>query len=271
MSINSLPTSLVVYGASIAPSVTDSGAVRARFGYVDYTATGTMSASSSGTLPSLAANGLTADAWRSTAGGTQWLACTLAEASPASFMAIAGHALNGGSAKPQYYDGAEWQDLATGAIPAGSGPVVWEFAEQSAGAFRLYVTGASAAISVGTMQVGKTLKPTYGLPIGWRPPSLNPREEFTNPFTVGGQLLGRQVRRTGSSASFALQYETYAFSRGEWQTFIQNTRERPFFAWWTYPDSSYSEAIYGARGEVGGSFSSERFIELSFSMDGTAL
>lgn len=270
MSINSLPTSIVIYSTT-ATLATDSGAVRARFGYVDYTSTGVMSASSSGTLPALAGNGLTADAWRSTAGGTQWLACTIAEAAPASFMAIAGHSLNGGSAKPQYFDGADWQDLATGIIPTGDGPVVWEFGEQSAVAFRLYVTGAASAISIGTMQVGKTLKPTYGLPVGWKPPSLNPREEFTNSMTVGGQMLGRQVRRTGSAASFTLQYETYAFSRGEWQTFVQNTRLRPFFAWWTYPGSAYSEAIYGARGSVDGGFSTEQFVELSFAVEGTAL
>lgn len=270
MSINSLPTSLVIYGSGAGPAA--SGAydgVRARFGHIDLTPTGTMSASSSATSAALAANGLTADAWRSTAGGTQWLACTLPETAPATFIGICNHTMNGGNVTPQYWDGAEWQDLAAGATPTTDGPIVWEFAERTAGAFRLSITGASAAVSVGVFAVGRYLSPTYGIPTGWNPPTLNPVEEFTNQMTVGGQIVGRQVRRRGSAAAFTLQYEDWDFARGDWQTFIANTRERAFFAWWTW--QSKSEVIYGSREPVGGAFSTEKYLELSFSMAGTAL
>ena len=239
-----------------------------RIGWRDVFASGTLAASSEAQPKELAVNGLTYDGWRSSAGSSHWLSVTT-DGGPIDYVAVAAVNLNGGAIKPQYYDGDSWEDLGVDSPGDGHKPIVWYFPRQDATAYRVLVSNAGGAVTIGVVMAGLAMVPDSGLPVGWEPPSLNPRDEFTNDISINGQLLGRQVRRYGATADVTLEGLTYEWTRTDWTDFREYARRKGFFLWWEY--ASRAEVIYGGLTEGSARFTQPELLQTSFRMEGVAV
>ena len=241
-----------------------------RIGWRDIWSTGTVSGSTEAQPAALAVNGLTYDAWRSAPGGTHHLYLDTTQG-PIDYVAVAGVVLAGGAIKPQYYNGADWVDCAPGGATPGSGtsPIVWYFPRINATRYRLRIVNAGGAVAIAVVMAGLAMTPDSGIPVGWEPPSINPRNDYSNDISIDGQMLGRQVRRYGASADVTLGGLTYSWVRGEWSDFIVWAERRGFFLWWEY--DGMAEVIYGGMTGISGKFTAPEVLETGFRMEGVAV
>jgi hypothetical protein len=263
-----LTSNIVILASEAPPAQALTFGYAPRIGWRDVWATGTLAASSEAQPKELAVNGLTYDGWRSSTGSSHWISVTTA-AGPINYVAVAAVNLAGGQIKPQYYDGSTWVDLGTATAGDGSKPIVWYFPEQNASAYRLLISNAGGAVTIGVVMAGIAMVPDSGLPVGWEPPSINPRNEYSNDISVNGQMLGRQLRRYGAVADVTLEGLTYTWARGEWSEFLTHAYRKGFFLWWEY--ASKAEVIYGGMTSVSGSFTQPEIIQTGFRMEGVAV
>jgi hypothetical protein len=211
-------------------------------------------------------DGFTYDFWRSSAGGTQFIAVEVSPADEADYMAVAAHTLAGATIKPQSsVDGTNWDDLAIDFMPADNSPIVWEFDTVLASHFRLLIT-ADQEIAIGAIHVGLKLTMERGLPVGWKPPFLNEDIEYSNTISEGGQIIGRNIKRRGVSCDIVSNPVTWEFARDDWNDFIEVANIWAVFFWWTY--ETRSEIIYGGMTEKDVSFSHTRFLSVRCKLQG---
>lgn len=244
--------------------------IHPRIGYRNLFVDGTVSASSEDAdhPKELAYDGLTYDAWRSEGSSTEWLSVSVSPSEAADYMAVAAHTLAGCTLTPQYSDdnGGSWNDLSVAFVPSDNAPIIWEFDEVTGTNFRLLIESASEVVSVGAIHVGSKFVLPRGFPFGWRPPSLNEDTEYTNAFSQGGQLLGRNIVRRGAEVSGQSANALYTWARDDWQDFIDVAELRAFFFWRTWNDRS--EIVYGALTGREVATSNRKHVTASFSMRG---
>ena len=218
-----------------------------RVGYKNLFREGTVSASTENPdhPVALAYDGLTYDGWQPESGGEQWIAVELDSAADADYMAVAAHTLGGASLIPQYSDdgGATWIDLADEFMPDSNAPIVWEFETVFASRYRLLINSIDA-VSIGAIHVGERLTFPRGFPVGWTPPSLNEKTEYSNTMSEGGHTLGRHVTRRGAMADGVAQQVTMTWARETWMDFIAVAENYAFFFWRTLMEEN--EIVYGS-------------------------
>lgn len=215
----------------------------------------------------LAYNGLTYDAWKTNAVAPHWIRVQSVPAAAVDSMAIGSHTLMGCTLTPQHSaDGAAWTNLVAPYVATSNRPLSWEFAQITPNYIRLLIENAGNQVSIGVIGAGLKLMMTNGLPIGFKPPSLNEMVEHTNTISQGGQTLGRNVIRRGVEAVIDTQLATYLWARDSWATFIKAAEEYGFFMWWL--TQGRAEIVYGGLESHTSQFSDPLHVNAQFRMAG---
>jgi hypothetical protein len=240
-----------------------------RVGYANHFREGTVTASSEavGHPAELAYSGFTYDAWLSTGGATESLQAQMGGSTAADYMALAAHNLEGATVTPQRStSGSSWTDLHAGYVVPDNRPIVWEWPSVSDVYWRLLITSAPAAVSIGAIHVGEKLTLQRGLPVGWKPPSLNEDVQYTNVMSQGGQVLGRNIVRRGVTVDVQSNHAEYVWAREDWADFIEVAELYAFFFWWA--NEGKAEIVYGGLDSRDVSFSTEHLVAAKFSLMG---
>jgi len=239
-----------------------------RIGHENFFRTGTVTVSSEDAAhpKELAYDGFTYDGWRTTGGATEWIAVDRGSAQSADYLAIAAHTLTGCDLTPQHSDdGSSWSNIESAYTAVDNRPIVWEFASVSKRHWRLLIENAAAAVSLGAIHVGLKLQLPAALPVGWQPPTLNEKIEYSNVMSQGGQLLGRNVVRRGAEARVTTDPMTYLFARDEWLTFLETAERFAVFFWWSMGDQA--EILYGGITDPSAQFTG-RDVSAQFQIEG---
>ena len=248
-----------------------SDALKPRIGHENLFRDGTVSASTEALNGAVAQayDGLTYDAWVSTGGATEWVRVQVA-GSPtpsADYMAVAAHTLSGCTLTPQSSnDGSSWSDLASAFTAVNDRPIVWEFAATQANYFRLSITNAPGAVSIGAIHAGLKLTMERGLAIGFEPPSLNEDVTFTNAMSEGGQILGRAIVRRGVETDIAANNVTWLWARDDWRAFLDAANLYACFFWWV--NEGRGEIVYGGVDDPKAAFVDHELLLVSFEIKG---
>lgn len=221
----------------------------------------------------LAYDGFTYDGWRGTGGSPteEWIRVQVPAGSPtesADYMAIAAHTLQGATLTPQRSaNGTVWTNLESPFVALSNRPIVWEWTEVAAEYWRLLIQGAPGTVHLGAIHVGRKLTLPRGFAAGWQPPSLNEQVEYSNTMSEGGQILGRNVIRRGSTVEAQTNHMLYTLAREDWLTFVEAAEQYAFFFWRVI--ESEAEIVYGGLDARSAEFSSRgKFVNARFSMSG---
>lgn len=239
-----------------------------RIGYKNLFRDGTVTVSSADSdhPKELAYDGLTYDAWKTTGAASEWIRTQVSSQS-ADYMAIAAHTLSGCNVTPQHSaDGASWTNLEAAYTVPDNRPIVWEFTSVAAAYWRLLIENAPGAVQIGAIHVGLRTPMAFGLPLGWEPPELNERVEYTTPMSQGGQILGRSVVRRGVEADVSSDPVSFTWAREDWLDFIEVARSYGVFFWWTFLGKG--EIVYGGVEDERVRFSREIYVRTEFKIKG---
>lgn len=214
-----------------------------RIGMDTITRTGTVTASSAvAGFPALsAANPLTYEFWRPvdvSAADAFWQV-DAGEAVSVDYVGIAAHTLGGGATVVvQYSTDNVTYETVDSLTPTDNAPIMFLFPPQVAQYWRIVVQGADA--SVGVIYVGKVLEMERACYAGLSPIDLSRRTVIRPNISEGGQWLGRSIVRQGSAMSVAFRHLNYDWYEANFDPFVEEAREYPFFFAWRpdgYPDS----------------------------------
>lgn len=224
-------------------------------------------AASPGTVQNLV-DGLTYDYWTPTSGSSHSVTVALSEARQANYLAIAGHNLAdvGGSVGAGFANGGGF----TGALfmhpVTSNAPLLVPFSSTHSGSeWRLYVD-APAPYRIAVAHIGMLTELQRGMPLSWTPPLRgNEAVERSNPFTVGGQVLGTNIVAQTMSCEIPQNNATRAWVDAVWQPMVEQMQLSPFFFKWS---EDHSETVYGSLGKSRISYTSADLLNASITMEG---
>jgi len=150
---------------------------------------------------------------------------------------------DGASVKPQWSDNdSAWNDITgiTAHAPADDGPVLFLFAAESHRYWRIQVTGTTIP-SIGVVFIGAALAMERMLYGGHSPLDLSRTTVIRPHQSERGQFLGRRIVRGGLHADFSWQHLTPDFYRSEFEPFVADALEFPFFLAWR--PSTFTESV----------------------------
>jgi hypothetical protein len=187
---------------------------------------------------------LTYSAWRPTAVPATWQ-IDAGEAVSVDYLGIAGHDMGmaGASAQVQYStDGVSWTDASDPYLPADTEPLLFLFASVSARYWRVRITGAIPSIAV--IQIGLAHALPRGMRTGYAPGPWNRDEEYSNTVSIGGQILGRTLRRRGTAQRIEVADVEQSWMRANYPELQRLLRTNGVFWAWS-PEGSPDEVVYG--------------------------
>jgi hypothetical protein len=219
----------------------------ARIGYdrLDGTPTASTAANGSPALGAYTVN--TYEHWQPTA-LPAWWKVSAQEPTLVNYCGIAVHQLIGEAVQVQYSaNDSDWTSiLAAPALITNGDPILILFPEVSARYWRIAIEGSELP-AIAHIRFGYALTMMRPIFAGHNPGPLN-RETAINPnVSERGQFLGRSIIRSGVREAFAWQHLDPDWYRENFDPFVLDARENPFFiAWRPNPDSpSENDVIYG--------------------------
>lgn len=135
--------------------------------------------------------------------------------------------------------GDPWTEVAGPIIPAHDGPLLFRFDAQPAYQVRLKLAAGDEAPRAAVMYLGEALIVQRRIYVGHTPITMGRNLTVANGRSESGAFLGRVVVGEGRSTSVSLQNLTPAWYRDEFDPFVVDAGERPFFFAWRpgeYPD-----------------------------------
>lgn len=218
----------------------------ARIGHATITRTGTLLASGeqAGFEADAALNPLTYEFWKPDALPATWRIDAGAAVS-VDYIAIASHTLgtDGASVKPQFSDDDSiWNDITgiSAHSPTDNGPILFLFASESHRYWRIEVTGTTIP-SIGVVFIGVALAMPRAIYGGHSPLDLARTTVIRPQSSERGQFLGRSIVRSGFHADFSWANLTPSFYRSEFEPFVKDALEFPFFLAWR--PSTFTESV----------------------------
>lgn len=243
-----------------------------RIGMDTITRTGTVTASSAvvGFPATAAANPLTYEFWRPEAVEAFWKV-DAGEAVTIDYVGIAAHTLGGGSTVVvQYSTDDVTYETVDSLTPTDNSPIMFLFPPQSARYWRVLVQDVVA--SVGVIYVGKVLEMERACFAGLSPIDLNRRTTIRPNISESGQWLGRSIIRQGSAMSVGFRHLTNNFYRTNFDPFVEQAREYPFFFAWRPEGHATSIGYVWVNQDIAPTTMGIRdFVEVSFDMEGLSL
>lgn len=119
-------------------------------------------------------------------------------------------------------------------------------------------------ITIVNFKAGIHIEMPYALQTGFAPSALNPQDEMQSDWSVGGQILGTQLERSGVTETMNFSYLNPIWVDTHLRGLAQKLRtEAVYFAW--YPSGRPFDVIYAALdGKINIQYDSS--VTMSFSM-----
>ena len=211
----------------------------------------------------------TYERWRP-ANGTSTERFNLSANADVNFVGIAAHNLSGQAITIQYStsDGGGLTTLTT-ITPTSNDPILVTFDDLNVREIAINATWAGDR-EIGYIATGKTLQMPYPIYGGHTPIDLSPNTEYRNNVSNTGQFLGRSIIRQGVETNYRFRYLEPDFVRGDFTSFINSAKTKPFFIQWR-PDLYPDEVAFGYTTEdikLSNSGGGIRLMDASFSMRG---
>lgn len=178
-------------------------------------------------------NTLTYEKWKPTTTSGTW-EYDHGSAAACDYCAVGAHDLgtSGATVKVQYHNGSSWVDLSAATAITTDEPLFFIFGTQTRQRWRLNITTASAAPTIGVIKFGAAMqfeRPLYG---GHAPIPLARKTVLRANYSETGEFLGRTKQRHMLATNYAWQNLTSAWIRANWPAFQQAIEEEPFFIAW---------------------------------------
>lgn len=225
----------------------------ARIGYDNQSRSGVVSASSEeADFPAIAAQtDNTYESWKPTAAPAWWKA-DLGSAKTINYCGIAAHELGNSTSvrlKVQYStNDIAWNDASDQAFPLDNSTILFLFPVQTARYWRVYIEGAVEAI--GHIRFGSVLVMQRGIYRGYTPLGLARETDIRPNISEGGQFLGRSVIKRGFNNRPSWQHLTATWYRANFDPFVKDAREHPFFFAWRAYEFLADVAYVWADGDI---------------------
>lgn len=191
-------------------------------------------------------DGFTTTQWKPTGTATEWIKVDMTTATAADYFAVFAHDLHtqGASLKCYYStDDISYTQVGATATPTTSRVIFQAFTSVSARYWKLEVTGATAAVSIGVAAIGARIDVPEGLRPGFVPPHLGYDDKIYNHTSNSGAFTGRSVEIHARSTKIGFDLLTPAWVRSTLEGFIEDARTWPFFFAWDN-DGHSDEAAY---------------------------
>lgn len=207
----------------------------------------TVTDSTSGFEKELAYDWNTYDGWKASSTGTVYYTVDLGSAMPVDYWASAAHTLgtNSGSIKLQYSSdnfSADTNDFAAAVSPSNDEVMFQTVATAiSARYWRWEITSTPVSF-FGTLSLGQSLEMVRAVKQGFMLPKEARNNKIMNYRTEGGAFLGRSIIQQGVKFTYDITFQTLAFVRGDWSTFLDHAELKPFFFAWN-PDYT-ADVVY---------------------------
>lgn len=185
------------------------------------------------------ADGKTYTYWNRPEGGFPNYTYELTTPAACNMAAIAAHNLHteGYSIRPQYFDGAAWQNAAGAAhTPTTGEPIIWLFAAQTRAQWRFTVvdlgSGTANAV-VGVFFVGRSYHFDQAIYAGYNE-AIYPTEVELLANSAGSHVLGTSIIGRGSNVQWDMEHLSQAsvYTTDAALMVDQYNRGRGFFAAW---------------------------------------
>lgn len=193
--------------------------------------------------PGVAAqNDNTFEAWKATAVPATWRIDRGTGELPFNACGVYGD-FNGCSLRVQYSDNdVDWSNASDLATPTGRAALLL-FPQQTAEYVRLLVSGAIPTLA--HIRFGMALAMQRAVYRGLTPITMGRQTVVRPNVSERGQWLGRSVIRSGLRASIQWERLTADWVRDNFDPFIEDAREHPFFIAWR-PETFPNEVAYVA-------------------------
>jgi len=201
-----------------------------RIGWRRITGTVAASTAAAGYAAANAATYRTDSFWRPTT-STGWWSVS-ATASRVSYCGIAAHDLGSKAATVvvEYYDGAAWVQIGPTVTPTDDSTILIMFSDTLAGDWRLRITAAGAAPTIGVIQFGAITEfPQKAQFTGSVPFNRARQVTFNVNMTEGGHYAGRSIQRVSLTPSMAVANLSETWIADEWDAFAAHAETSPFF------------------------------------------
>jgi hypothetical protein len=184
----------------------------------------------------------TAEKWKATTTGVQYVTVHLGTPGQADYIGIAAHNFGTAGVAVQLQtstDGAVWTDLGDDFLPGDDSPIMARFDVTTASWWRLKLTPTSAAPEMAILYLGKLLVLQRNLYVGHTPMTYSYGGTISTGISESGQFLGAILRRQNPSTDVAQKNLTPSWFRTYLAPFfkkcsgVDTDRHRTpfFFAW----------------------------------------
>jgi hypothetical protein len=218
---------------------------------------------------SAAANPLTYEFWRPETLPATWAVDAGAEVT-CNYIGIAAHTLQGAEVEIEYsLDNSTWTLIDSNG-PPNNAPIMFLFTPITARYWRIVVKNQIS--SVGVVYIGQTLDMQRPCFAGLSPINFS-RETIIRPNrSESGQWVGRSIIRQGSSMSVSFRHLDYDWYADNFDPFVEQAREYPFFFAWR-PDD-YPETVgyvWTSQDITPSTMGIRNLLEVGFEMQGLAI
>lgn len=132
-----------------------------------------------------------------------------------------------------------WEELVSETLLADDGPAIFRFTAQALAKIRLRLQPGTQAPTLAALYTGKLLVMQRNVYVGHTPITLGRRRDTVNRRSESGNFMGRIVRSEWTQTDVAFANLTPAWYRANFDPFVEESAETPFFWAWRpgdYPD-----------------------------------
>jgi hypothetical protein len=192
------------------------------------------------------ANTSTAERWKGTTTGVQYITVNDGGTQQVDYFAIARHNLGstGATVKLQSSpDGTTWTDCSEAIAPANDTAVIVRTVAATANFWRLELTPGTDPLTIAVFYLGRLIVVERRIQVGHTPITLGKEWSVTTGRSTSGQFLGRILRSEWRVSQVTWANLTPSWVRDTFSPFVDQAATRPFFWAWR-PDTWPSECGY---------------------------
>ena len=120
--------------------------------------------------------------------------------------------------------------------PADDIAIMKTFTPASSTIWRIRVTYAGDAPTIGTAAFGEFLEFERGIATGYASPNLSDIPDILNSVTQGGNIIGRSILSNKNQSDMSINHMSETFARDSWDPFVKHMQLKPFFMLWLERD-----------------------------------
>ena len=182
--------------------------------------------------------------WTADNNATQKVGANLIAAKTVNYYGIAAHNLGSAGAVVTFQtsiNGVDWVNVTAGVLLQNNLAMIEEFPDQFAAYYRLQISGATIAPSIGVLYMGRMLRVQRRIYVGHSPFVLQRKTVVSSGKGESGQFLGRVVRSTTYETDVTVQNLTPTWVRQRLDPFLALAADTPFF--WSWRPCAYPTEV----------------------------